>query len=96
MVRLFHLAPVLAGLVIAQDATTISGSSYDVVPTPDAVPLDFLRDVEVPVYTVTPGLDSDIVYYASATAIQAAASQQSESPLSVFVSLDRHQQIIIP
>jgi hypothetical protein len=62
-----------------------------VVPTPDAVPLDFLRDVEVPVYTVTPGLDSDIVYYASATAIQAAASQQSESPLSVFVSPDRHQ-----
>jgi hypothetical protein len=50
MVRLFHLAPVLAGLVIAQDATTVSGSSYDVVPTPDAVPLDFLRDVEVPVF----------------------------------------------
>jgi hypothetical protein len=90
MVRFINLAPLLAGLALAQDATTFSGSTYDIVPTPDAVPLDFLRDVEVPVYTATPGLDSDIIYYASATAIEAAASQQSESPLSLFVSICKH------
>lgn len=79
-------APVLLGLTIAQDAITLDSTTYDVVPTPDAVPVAFLREVEVPVYAITPGLDSDIIYYASETAIQAAAAQQTESPLSVFVS----------
>lgn len=88
MVRLLALAaPVLAGLVAAQDSAAASSTtSYDVVPTPDALPIDFLRDVDVPVYTSIPGLDSDIIFYATATAIQAAAAEQSESPLSVFVS----------
>ena len=79
-------APVLLGLALAQDVITTDSTTYDVVPTPDAVPVEFLRDVEVPTYTITPGLDSDIIYYASETAIQAAAAQQTESPLSVFVS----------
>ncbi|KAH0378942.1 hypothetical protein KCU92_g8453, partial [Aureobasidium melanogenum] len=77
-------APVLLGLAFAQDAIAANSTTYDVVPTPDAVPVDFLRDVEVPTYTINPGLDSDIIYYASETAIQAAAAQQTESPLSVF------------
>lgn len=86
MLSLLKLAPVFLGLTLAQNAITTDGTTYDVVPTPDAVPVDFLRDVDVPVYTVTPGLDSDIIYYASETAIQAASAQQTESPLSVFVS----------
>ncbi|KAG9858240.1 hypothetical protein KCU98_g1048, partial [Aureobasidium melanogenum] len=77
-------APVLLGLGFAQDLITADSTTYNVVPTPDAIPVDFLRDVEVPTYTITPGLDSDIIYYASETAIQAAAAQQTESPLSVF------------
>ncbi|KAI4723998.1 hypothetical protein E4T49_08281 [Aureobasidium sp. EXF-10728] len=84
MLSLLKLAPVFLGLTLAQNAITTDGTTYDVVPTPDAVPVDFLRDVDVPVYTVTPGLDSDIIYYASETAIQAASAQQTESPLSVF------------
>jgi homoserine acetyltransferase len=83
-------APVLLGLAFAQDAIAANSTTYDVVPTPDAVPVDFLRDVEVPTYTINPGLDSDIIYYASETAIQAAAAQQTESPLSVFVSSNGH------
>ncbi|KAH0276864.1 hypothetical protein KCU91_g3576, partial [Aureobasidium melanogenum] len=84
MLGSLKFAPVLLGLALAQDVITTDSTTYDVVPTPDAVPVDFLRDVEVPTYTITPGLDSDIIYYASETAIQAAAAQQTESPLSVF------------
>ncbi|KAG9676699.1 hypothetical protein KCU99_g9168, partial [Aureobasidium melanogenum] len=84
MFTLMKLVPVLLGLALAQNATTGDGTTYDVVPTPDAVPIDYLMDVEVPVYTITPGLDSDIIYYTSETAIQAASAQQTESPFSVF------------
>jgi len=79
MLRRALLLPALAGLVSCQTTT-----SYDINPTPDALPLDDLVDVAVPTYTETPGLDSDIVYYASATAISAAAADATESPLSVF------------
>lgn len=79
------LIPAVVGLVAAQSATITDTSSYDVVPTPDALPLDDLRDVDVPTYTVNPGLDSDIIFYATATAIATAAAEQIETPLSVFV-----------
>lgn len=62
MLGSLKFAPVLLGLALAQDVITTDSTTYDVVPTPDAVPVDFLRDVEVPTYTITPGLDSDIIY----------------------------------
>ena len=96
MLGSLKFAPVLLGLALAQDVITTDSTTYDVVPTPDAVPVDFLRDVEVPTYTITPGLDSDIIYYASETAIQAAAAQQTESPLSVFVSCNGHPLVCMP
>lgn len=95
MLGSLKFAPVLLGLALAQDVITTDSTTYDVVPTPDAVPVDFLRDVEVPTYTITPGLDSDIIYYASETAIQAAAAQQTESPLSVFVSCNSRRIVFM-
>lgn len=96
MFALMKLVPVLLGLALAQNATTGDGTTSDVVPTPDAVPIDYLMDVEVPVYTITPGLDSDIIYYTSEIAIQAASAQQTESPFSVFVSgLNLHPGLMI-
>lgn len=95
MIALMKFAPVLLGFALAQNATTVDSTTYDVVPTPDAVPIDYLMDVEVPVYTITPGLDSDIIYYASETAIQAASAQQTESPFSVFVSGFNHYPSLI-
>nr|POF15324.1 hypothetical protein CFP56_42213 [Quercus suber] len=84
MLRLITVLPALARLVAAQEVTTIDDVSYDVVPTPDALPLDDLRNVEVPTYTSIAGLTAEIISYATATAVAAASEEQSETPFTVF------------
>ena len=76
--------PALAVLAAAQNATITSSVSYDPVATPDALPIDELRTVDVSTYTSTLGLFSDISSYRTATAVASASIEQSESPLSVF------------
>ncbi|KAL1633160.1 hypothetical protein SLS56_003022 [Neofusicoccum ribis] len=77
--------PLIAGLAAAAPVTTASTDTpANVNPTPDALPLDFLADVEVPTYTTLDGLLSQVIPYATPTAIAAVAAAQSETPLSVF------------
>ncbi|GME26961.1 carbohydrate-binding-like protein [Neofusicoccum parvum] len=77
--------PLFAGLAAAAPVTTASTDTpTNVNPTPDALPLDFLADVEIPTYSTLDGLLSQVIPYATPTAIAAVAAAQSETPLSVF------------
>lgn len=73
------ILPLLAGLAAAIPVSTTE-TPTNVNPTPDALPLDFLANVEIPTYSTS----SKDVPYAAATAIAAVAAAQSETPLSVF------------
>ncbi|KAK0644898.1 hypothetical protein DIS24_g8457 [Lasiodiplodia hormozganensis] len=77
-----YLLPLLAGLAASQSTST--DIPADAVPTPDSLPLDFLRDIPAPTYTTIDGVLSQDVPYATATAIESAAADVSETPLSVF------------
>lgn len=77
-----YLLPLLAGLAASQSTST--DIPADAVPTPDSLPLDFLRDIPAPTYTTIEGVLSQDVPYATATAIESAAADVSETPLSVF------------
>nr|POF02219.1 hypothetical protein CFP56_65484 [Quercus suber] len=88
MLRLISILPALVRLIAAQEAKTIDDVSYEVLPTPDALPIDDLRTVDVPTYTSTPGLTAEIISYVTATAVAAASVEQSETPFSVFVSIN--------
>ncbi|KAF4545981.1 Carbohydrate-binding protein [Lasiodiplodia theobromae] len=76
------LLPLLAGLAVAKPiaATTEAPSSA----TPDALPIDFLANVEIPTYSTIEGVSSQDIPYATPTAIAAVKADQSETPLSVF------------
>lgn len=76
------LLPLLAGLAIAQPVSNTIPANVN--PTPDALPLDFLANVEIPTYTTIDGLSSQDIPYATETAIAAVVAAQSETPLSVF------------
>ncbi|OJD39059.1 carbohydrate-binding-like protein [Diplodia corticola] len=80
-----YLLPLLAGLAASQSTTT--DIPADVVPTPDALDVDFLRDIPAPTYTTIEGVLSQDVPYATQTAIQSAAAEVSETPLSVFPAI---------
>ncbi|KAK4541626.1 hypothetical protein LTR36_007770 [Oleoguttula mirabilis] len=84
MHRFISIVSALAALATAQNSTITSSVSYDPVATPDTLPIDDLRDFEVPTYTSIQGLSSQNVAYATSTAIASASIEQSESPLSVF------------
>jgi hypothetical protein len=84
MLRLAALVPAFAALIAAQSVTITDGVTYSAVPTPDALPLDDLLDLPPPTFTSHAGLDSEIIAYATATAIQAAVADQTENPLSVY------------
>jgi hypothetical protein len=84
MLRLAALVPAFAALIAAQSVTITDGVTYSAVPTPDALPLEDLRDLPPPTFTSHAGLDSEIIAYATATAIQAAVADQTENPLSVY------------
>lgn len=80
--RSYLVLSVLAVLAAAQTSTT--DVPADVVPTPDALDVEGLRDLPDPTYTIIDGLMSQDVPYATATAIATVSAEISESPLSVF------------
>jgi hypothetical protein len=84
MLRLAALVPAFAALIAAQSVTVTDGITYSAVPTPDALPLDDLLNLPPPTFTSQAGLDSEIIAYATATAIQAAVADQTANPLSVY------------
>ncbi|GME43160.1 carbohydrate-binding-like protein [Neofusicoccum parvum] len=78
-VLLFQL---LAGLAASQ--STSSDIPADANQTPDALDLDFLKDIPAPTYSTTEGVLSQVIPYATQTAIEAAAADVSATPLTVF------------
>lgn len=84
MLRRALLVPALVGLARSQPVA--SSDTYAPVAAPDALPIDDLRNVDVPTYTETPGLASAIVSYATETAIAAVQADVTQDPLSQFVS----------
>jgi len=73
------LLSVLASIVLASDDAT----SDSPLAVPDALPLDDLRDIPVPTYSVATGTSQEIPYATSA-AIAEVAAQVAATPLSVF------------
>ncbi|GME38770.1 carbohydrate-binding-like protein [Neofusicoccum parvum] len=78
--RSLILLPALVVLAASQSASTTA----DVNPTPDAIPVDFLKDVEPPTYSTATGLLSQDVPYTTASVVAAASAAVMETPLSVF------------
>jgi hypothetical protein len=76
------LLPALASLAFASD-DTISVSDNP-APTPDALPLEDLRDIPVPTFTIATGVTAQDIPYATASAISEVSSQVAATPLSVF------------
>jgi hypothetical protein len=74
------LLPALASLVFA-DETSVADSP---AATPDALPIEDLRDIPVPTYTVVEGVKNQDIPYATAAAIAAVSSEVAATPLSVF------------
>ena len=60
------LQPALAGLAFAQDQAADADTPRA---TPDALPIDDLRDIPVPTYTVATGVKEQDIPYATAAAI---------------------------
>jgi hypothetical protein len=73
------LLSVLASIALASDDAT----SDSPLAVPDALPLDDLRDIPVPTYSVATGTSQEIPYATSA-AIAEVAAQVAATPLSVF------------
>lgn len=73
------LLSALASIALASDDTTAENP----LAVPDALPLDDLRDIPVPTYSVATGTSQDIPYATSA-AIAEVAAQVAATPLSVF------------
>ena len=75
------LLPALASLALAQDPVAVADNPD---PTPDSLPLEDLRDIPVPTYTIaTDALFQDIPY-ATESAIAVVAAEIAATPLSVF------------
>jgi hypothetical protein len=75
------LLPALASLAFAQDSTAVADNPD---PTPDALPLEDLRDIPVPTYTVATGVSAQVIPYATSSAIAVVVSEVAATPLSVF------------
>ncbi|GME50821.1 Carbohydrate-binding CenC-like protein [Neofusicoccum parvum] len=81
---------ILQGLTVlaASQPAPISSINTDIPPdanpTPDAIPLDFLKDISPPTYSTATGLISQVVPYATSSAVAAASSVVLNTPLSVF------------
>lgn len=73
------LLSALASMALASDDATAENP----LAVPDALPLDDLRDISVPTYSVATGTSQDIPYATSA-AIAEVAAQVAATPLSVF------------
>lgn len=79
--RYSSLLPALASLALAQDPVAVADNPD---PTPDALPLDDLRDIPVPTYTVATGVTAQDIPYATSSAIAVVVSEVAATPLSVF------------
>lgn len=75
------LFPALASLAFAQDPVAVADNPD---PTPDALPLEDLRDIPVPTYTVATGVLEQNIPYATESAVAVVASEVAATPLSVF------------
>lgn len=73
------LLSALASIAFASDEATADNP----LAVPDALPLDDLRDIPVPTYSVATGTSQDIPYATSA-AIAEVAAEIAATPLSVF------------
>lgn len=74
------LLPALAGLAFAQDQVAEADSP---LATPDALPIDDLRDIPVPTYTEVPGVTEQAIPYATASAISEVSEAMTATPLTV-------------
>jgi hypothetical protein len=74
------LLPALASLVFADDVAVAANPAA----TPDALPLDDLRDIPVPTYTIATGVTKQDIPYATSAAIADVAAEVAATPLSVF------------
>lgn len=81
--RSFFILSALSALAAAQTSTT-STDILDIIPTPDALDLEGIRNAPEPTYTVVDGLMSQDIEYVSATAIATVTADIAETPLSVF------------
>ncbi|KAF1356711.1 hypothetical protein BDV97DRAFT_394603 [Delphinella strobiligena] len=80
-----HLLPAVAALAVAQTSTTTSSSvPADVVPTPDALDIEALRDIPDPTYTTIDELMSQDVDFNTATAVATISAEVAATPRSVF------------
>lgn len=75
------LFPALASLAFAQDPVAVADNPD---PTPDSLPLEDLRDIPVPTYTVATGVLEQNIPYATESAVAVVASEVAATPLSVF------------
>ena len=75
------LLPALASLAFAQDPVAVADNPD---PTPDSLPLEDLRDIPVPTYTVATGAIEQDIPYATSSAIAVVAAEIAATPLSVF------------
>lgn len=83
--RWSHLLPAVAALAVAQTSTTtFSSIPADVVPTPDALDIEALRDIPDPTYTTIDGLMSQDVEFNTAIAVATISADVAATPLSVF------------
>lgn len=75
------LLPALASLAFAQDPVAVADNPD---PTPDSLPLEDLRDIPVPTYTVATGVAEQDIPYATSSAIAVITAEIAATPLSVF------------
>jgi hypothetical protein len=75
------LLPALASLAFAQDPVAVADNPD---PTPDALPIEDLRDIQVPTFTEATGVTAQEIPYATASAIAVITSEVAATPLSVF------------
>ena len=73
------LLSALASIALASDDATAENP----LAVPDALPLDDLREIPVPTYSIATGTSQDVPYATSA-AIAEVAAQVAATPLSVF------------
>jgi hypothetical protein len=79
--RYHHIMlPALASLAFADDTAVADNPAA----TPDALPIEDLRDIPVPTYTVATGVTAQNIPYATSSAMAVVSSEVAATPLSVF------------
>ena len=73
------LLPALASLAFAQDPVAVADNPD---PTPDSLPLEDLRDIPVPTYTIATGVVEQDIPYVTSSAIAVVAAPKKRTMLS--------------